>query len=209
MRAVLALAGAVAAAAAAIVLLLVAADVHRWQTTFADADIAFRTNQRSNHLWAVDARVPGDPVRRFLGLDDDLEYRNALRTFFLSRPRLDPLTQPNLDLARGEAQVQLTELARHDDDDARLSQEQNLLGALALATAPRQDREEQISSLESAVGYFTQAIRHDPRNEDAMYNLEAALQLLREIPKTFETKRGRHPLDDAEIAGLQDRGAGY
>jgi hypothetical protein len=157
----------------------------------------------------VKSSVPGDPARRLLGVDDDIRYRSVLRAFFLGRPRVNPFALPRLELARGEAQVKLTDLLLTETDKRRMSQEKNLLGALALAVAPRQEPEQRLSSFESAATYFTEAIRLDPQNEDAMYNLEGTLELLRELPKTFETTRGRQPLEDAALAGLQDKGAGY
>jgi hypothetical protein len=205
----IALLGALLTALAAVALLVAAFDVQQLQRNMKEDDVRFATDPVDEHLWQVKSTLPGDPARHLLGVDDDIHYRRVLRAFFLARPRINPFAMPRLELARGEAQVKLTDLMRHEGDTHRLSQEKNLLGALALAVAPRQEPEQRLASFESAALYFTEAIRLDPRNEDAMYNLEGTLQLLRELPKTFETSRGRQPLEDAALAGLQDTGAGY
>lgn len=205
----LTLLGAVTTVLAAVVLLVAAVDVQRLHRGVAEDDVRFATNPLDEQLWRVETILPGDPAARLLGVTDDLRYRRVLRTVFLARPRLEAFALPRLELARGEAQVQLNELMANEQNKRRLSQENNLLGALALAIGPRQEQEQQLASFRSAVVYFTDAIRLDPENEDAMYNLEGTLQLLRELPKTFETVKGRKPLDDPALAGLQDSGAGY
>jgi hypothetical protein len=209
MRLWLALVGTVLTAVAAVFLLVTAFDVQRLQRGVAEDDVRFATNPVDDQLWRVKNTLPGDPAGRLLGVEDDIRYRRVLRAFFLARPRINPFALPRLELARGEAQVKLSDLIRVEGDDRRLSQEKNLLGALALAVAPRQDPEQRLASFQSAALYFTEAIRLDPRNEDAMYNLEGTMELLRQLPKTFETSRGRQPLEDAALAGLQDTGAGY
>jgi hypothetical protein len=205
----LALLGAVTMALAAVVLLVAAVDVQRLHRGVTEDDVRFATNPLDEQLWRVNTILPGDPAARLLGMTDDLRYRRVLRTVFLARPRLDAFALPRLELARGEAQVQLSDLMTSEQDKRRLSQEKNLLGALALAIGPRQEREQQLASFRSAVVDFTDAIRLDPENEDAMHNLEVTLQLLRELPKTFETLEGRKPLEDPALAGLQDTGSGY
>jgi hypothetical protein len=205
----LALAGALLAAAAAVVLLLTAVDVQRWQSSIKEDDVRFRTHPIAEDLWRVETTTPGDPARRVLGVGDDVAYRSVLRAYWLGRPRISPFEHARLELARGEAQVKLSDLTRVERDKRRLSQEKNLLGALALAVSPRQEPEQRLASFESAVAYFREAIRLDPANEDAKYNLEGTLELVRDLPKTFETSRGRQPLEDAALAGLQDTGAGY
>lgn len=203
------IAGALLAALAAVVLIVAAVDVQRVQNRIAEDDVRFATNPVDDGLWQVDPILPGDVVDSMLGTSDDIRYRRVLRAFFLARPRINPFALPRLELARGEAQVQLTDLISAEQDTRRLSQEKTLLGALALAVAPRQEPEQRFASFQSAADNFTEAIRLDPQNEDAKYNLEGTLELLRQLPKTFETSRGRQPLEDAALAGLQDTGAGY
>lgn len=209
MRVWIALSGAVLTALAAVVLLVAAFDVQRLERGVAEDDVRFATNPVDHRLWRVETTLPGDVAGRLLGVNDDIHYRDVLRAFFLARPRINPFALPRLEVARGEAQVQLTDLIRIERDHRRLSQEKNLRGALALAVGPRQEPEQRLASFEAAALDFKEAIRLDPRNEDAMYNLEGTLELLRQLPKTFETSRGRQPLEDAALAGLQDSGAGY
>jgi hypothetical protein len=209
MRFWMTIAGALLAALAAVVLVVAAVDVQRVQHRLSEDDVRFATNPVDERLWQANPILPGDVANNVLGTEDDIRYRQVLRAFFLARPRINPFALPRLELARGEAQVKLNDLISVEENTRRLSQEKNLLGALALAVAPRQEPEQRLASFQSAATYFTEAIRLDPRNEDAKYNLEGTLELLRQLPKTFETSRGRQPLEDAALAGLQDSGAGY
>lgn len=203
------LAGAVAAAVAALLLALAALDVHRWRSALAQGDVRFHTTPAAAGLWRDSAVLPGDPARRLLAVEDDIRYREATRWFFLARLREPPFARPELEAARGEAQVRLAELARSERDEKRRSEVYNLLGALTFAAAPRQDRQLRVPTLDEAIGYFQEAVRLDRANEDAKYNLESALRRLRDEPRDFERPGGRRPSDDASQAGLREAGSGY
>jgi hypothetical protein len=216
MRFWLVLCGALLSALVAALLLLGAYDVQRWEQGLSEGDVRFRTEPIAEDLWQVSATLPGNPVRDLLGVEDDLRYRRVIRAFFLARPRVIPGPRftasavPRLELARGEAQVQLTNLMGIEKDARRLSQENNLQGALALAVVLRQQTEQRRSTLQAAAGYFTEAIRLDATNEDAMYNLELTLEMLRTLPEESDAPRGgKKPLEAGLVGGSQRTGAGY
>jgi hypothetical protein len=150
-------------------------------------------------------------VRSTAGATDDMHYRDAVRAFFLARPRARGMFQlPELEASRGEAQIVLTDRFRHEGDPLRRAHIGTLLGALALAVSPQQDVEQRVTTLEAAIAYLQETVRLDPGNEDAKYNLESALRRLRSEPPTFETARGgRRARDDESVAGLRDIGGGY
>jgi hypothetical protein len=198
-------------ALAGVFLLVLALDVYRWQEQTVADDASFRAFPLTQDVWRHSTVLPSELVRSTIGATEDLNYREAVRAFFLARPRepgLFPL--PELDTSRGEAQIVLTDRFRREKDPLRRAHIGTLLGALALAVSPRQDVEQRVTTLEAAIAYLQEAVRLDPANEDAKFNLESALRRLRSEPPTFETARGgRRAREDESVAGLRDIGGGY
>lgn len=200
----------VVAAAAAVLLLVVAADVHGWQRQLAADDARFQAYPSSEDLWQTSTILPEGVVQRLLATRDDLRYRRAANAFFLARPFRRGHQLPELDAARGEAQVVLARLFGDESDALRRAHVGNFYGALSLAVLQHQDLEQRVSTLEAAVATLQEAIRLDPSNEEAKFNLESAIRRLRAQPPPFETAPGgRRPRDDESVAGLRDPGGGY
>ena len=195
--------------AVAALLLLAAFDVRRWEEQMAEGDVRFRSDPSGATLWQVNSILPRDPARTVLGLDDDLRYRDGVQSFWAAHPRVPAFQRPELEAARVQAQVVLRAIAERERDESRRSEEANLLGALATSIAPRQEQQRRVESLGAAASYFTEAIRLDRANEDAMFNLESVLRRLQQEPQSFESPGGRLPRDDASMGGLRDAGAGY
>lgn len=200
----------VLAAAAAVFLLVLATDVRKWQTQLAADDARFQAYAASEDLWEISAILPESVSRTVLGTEDDLRYRRAANAFFQSRPHRRGHQLPELDTARGEAQIVLARLFGDETDPARRSQVGNFYGALSLAVLQYQDLEQRASTLEAAVATLQEAVRLDPTNDEAKYNLESAIRRLRAQPPPFESSPGgRRPRDDESVAGLRDPGGGY
>jgi hypothetical protein len=208
-RMALSIALAVLSAVAAVLLLLAAFDVLRWEERVAEDDVRFGTAPSAADLWQPRTLLPGDPIRRVLGVQDDLRYRDAMQAFYASHPRESTFQHPELEAARVDAQVELRAAAEAERDPARRSELVNLLGALSTSVAPRQEQQRRVESLESAAGFFTEAVRLDRTNQDAMYNLEVVLRRLQDEPRSFESPGGRLPRDEASMGGLRDAGSGY
>jgi hypothetical protein len=197
------------AALAAILLLLAAFDVRRWEQRTAEDDVRFGTFPAAR-LWQADALLPGDPTRTLLSLADDLRYRRAMQAFVVSRPRENASLQPELEAAKVEAQVRLSDVAQREPDGERRSELLNLLGALTIAAAQMQQQPQRFESLQAAVAYFAAAVRLDRSNEDALFNLEVLQRaLLHEEPPSLEAPGGRLPRIEASLGGLRNPGAGY
>ena len=211
MRRIVALPLAALAAVVATLLLLLAVDVNRWHAQTAADDATFRAFPLAQHVWEQSTILPTATARTVLGADDDMAYRDGVRAFFLARPRARGALQvPELEAQRGQAQIELTQKFRSERDRRRKSHVGTLLGALALAVSPNQDVEQRVTTLEAAVAYLQEAVRLDPANEDAKFNLESALRRLMSDPPSFESQRGgRRPRDDESVAGLRDPGGGY
>jgi len=195
--------------AAAAALLLLAADVRRWETRLAQDDLAFRHAPGRPALWQPEARVPGDPARRLLGVEDDLRFREALRLFRLGRPRQLAFDKPHLLALRGQAQGELNELAKTDPSPRRRSEAVNLVGVLSLGVEGRENAAARQEFLESGVANFQTAIRLDDANEPAKYNLELALRRQETDAASLEEAGAEVPRDNPSGAGLREGGRGY
>lgn len=211
MRRVLLFSLSAVSALAGVFLLVLALDVHRWQEQVVADDASFRAFPLTEDVWQPSTILPASLVSSTTGAGDDMRYRDGVRAFFLARPRARGMFQvPELEASRGEAQIVLTELFRHEQDPLRRAHIGTLLGALALAVSPQQDVEQRVTTLEAAIAYLQETMRLDPTNEDAKFNLESALRRMRAEPPNFEAARGgRRARDDESVAGLRDIGGGY
>jgi len=192
----------------AIVALLLALDVGRWQTTISRDDVRFKATPTRANLWQPDELLPFHAARSLLRLDDDIEYRQTLRNFWLARPHASPLTQLNLDALRSEAIVTLANFAREQKEPLRRGQTANLLGVMGLGLATTDDPGQRLRFLLYASRAFRGALTADPNNEDAKFNLELTLRLLQRQP----TRTGggtAHGPGRASGAALAQPGSGY
>jgi hypothetical protein len=208
-RRALALVGAVLLLASAGALLVLARDVRAWETRLEQDDLSFRHAPGRPALWQPEERFPGGAARRLLQIEDDLAFRNALRLFRLSRPRQLAYDRPALAALRGQAQVELIELGRHDPDAPRRSEAANLVGVLSLGVEGRESPTARATFLESGIANFQTAVQLDDSNERAKYNLELALRRQETDAASLESAGAEVPRDDPSGAGLREGGSGY
>lgn len=177
----------------AAVCVLAARDLHGW-------DRALERNR------AHDTVLPGDPVGDALGVDDDLRYRAALRTF--TTALLTPRGFDNGERrarVRSAAEALLAEVAT-TATPARAAQAQTLLGVL-VASGGRVGGE---TAPERARDAFETAIRIDPENVDAKYNLELVLRRERPAATVERPDAGSGPRGSSQRgAGSGTPGRGY
>ncbi|MBA2475527.1 MAG: hypothetical protein H0V40_06185 [Actinobacteria bacterium] len=207
-RRLLGLAAVVAALAGAVVLTLLGLDALRWRGHLDEADQQFARAPGGSSLWEPDLRLPAGLTRRLLGVEDDLRYRRALQSFRLSRPTLPP--RELADVARrSRAETELARTGRREQDAARRSQLATLRGALTFEEA-RGDEGQAAVFLRRSITDFREAIRLDPRNEDARYDLELVLRLLRNVESESGGGGGGERGDTpASGAGAASEGGGY
>ena len=199
--------GAVATAVGVVVMLL-AVDVGRWNTTFAHDDVRFKFQPTRADLWQPDEIVPFHLAKRMLSIDDDLFYRETLRHFYLAQPRANKWEHTNIDAVRSEATVALAAYIREGKNQARRSQAANLLGILGLALAATDDPGQRLRFLLFASREFRGALTFDQSNEDAKFNLELALRLLKQQP-TSTGGGASHGPGRGGGAALAKPGSGY
>jgi hypothetical protein len=184
--------------ALAAVLAVAAHDVLSWRSAIARGDARLGSRPASAS-WSAASLLPGDPVRRVLALDDDLALRRAVRAFRTaeSTPRGfdNGVTQTRV---RSAAEIVLSDLAAHGSP-ARASQAGDLLGVL-VARGGRVTGG--VSADDRARAAFEAAIRRDPANVDAKYNLELLLR------RTRATGTRQGPGNGSGAHGRGRRGAG-
>lgn len=159
----------------AALLVVFAADVSRSRAALSADDARYRAAPEASDLWNREALVPLAAVRSILGVDDDLEFRQAVRALRLAKLEEPTTSDTDVLLQRAEARERLEAIAASSADPARRSRAMTLLGVLHLAT-PVPNAEEQLAALKAAVTNLQEAIALDPTNSDAKYNLEFALR---------------------------------
>jgi hypothetical protein len=191
---------------AAVFLLLFAVDARDWGKRMAADDLRFSSSPDSTSLWHPTEVAPFGLARSVLGINDDVQYREATRLFRLGRP-LENLTARQFESLRAQAQVALSAVEANGNDLVRRAQAANMLGVLDLSLAVR-DSTLATTFLGDAIGNFRDAMALDDSNTDARFNLEYALYELRssedQLPKGTE-----RPGQPGGKPGLAQPGRGY
>jgi hypothetical protein len=165
-------AGTSALAAATLLLALAAHDAASWRSALIAGDGEFRQNP-SAARWRSDTWLPGDRVRAALGLGDSLELRRAVRLFVVARQTGVGFDNgATRDRVRSGAEVALSDAATRGSSSAA-AQASNLLGVLVAAGGKVAGG---VTADDRARSAFEAAVRRDPANTDAKYNLELILR---------------------------------
>jgi hypothetical protein len=158
--------------ASAVLVVVLASDVRTTNGVLRNGDIAYAGSPASAS-WRAGATFGGLP-RLLLGVDDDLRVRAALQLATAadrSHLRLD--NGVAVETLRARAQDALARVAR-GSDPAAASQAQTLLGIFAFSSSANGGDE---FGIDAALAAFTAAIRADPSNAAAKYDLELLLRL--------------------------------
>jgi hypothetical protein len=149
---------------------LLAADVRSWHRALATNDAGARLTP------SISARLPGDPAGTLLGVGDDVRARHAIRLFKQTvgiRARLDN----TLEVTGARARAELALAAEARGRWPRASQAATLLGVLAFGDFARGGGSDS-SQAQTALGDFETAVRADPGNDTAAFDLELLLRSL-------------------------------
>jgi len=204
------IAGAFVCVALAAGLALLAADIARYRDALPVGDVRYRVAPNDNHLWSTSELVPFDIATKLLDVQDDVDFRRAVRAMRLARLDDETVSDPELALLRNEAQARLEAIASGDADPLRRSRAANLLGALGLARLPS-ETQDRAALAQSITSNLRLAIELDPTNDEAKYNLELALQRSTGI-ELAEAAGGVNPApggSGVKGAGAGDPGSGY
>jgi hypothetical protein len=189
---------------------VVAVDVVRWREALSIGDVRYRVTPEEPDLWTPSTIAPASFSRAVLGVRDDVDLRRALRALRVAHLEDPTVSDPEVVLARSEAQARLEAIASGEDERARRSRAAGLLGVLGLARLAS-ETQDPTALLESIVFNLKLAIALDQGNDEAKFNLELALQRARGVQIT-ESGGGANPTPGgagAKGAGAGDPGTGY
>lgn len=159
-------------AALAVLIALLAADVRSWPGAIDSGDAVYAASA-PGVSWTPSTRL-GGLAEDLLGAQDDLRLRQALVRYRESTAlpqRLDNAL--DVQAARGQAQQALSAAARRASPPAA-SQVLTLLGILTFGSVSANGTSNQA---DAAIADFTDAVRADPDDELAKYDLELLLRL--------------------------------
>jgi len=200
--------GALACFALAGGLLLTALDVARWQSALESGDVRYRAAPQEHDLWQPGQIVPFGAAEALLGVEDDVDFREALRTLRLAGVAQADSSDPRPALRRSEARSLIAAIVEGDADRRRRSRAMTLLGVISFASA-LSDAQDQESLQRDALARFRGAIELEPDNVEAKANLEIAL---RRDAEAGESGGGEDPTpggQGARGAGAGEAGGGY
>jgi hypothetical protein len=161
--------------ALALIAALVARDAAAVQRAFDRSDLAFEAQPAAERLWKIDARMPF--VEQGLAIEDDLMYRRALRAFAVDARRAENPYDFSRPAFRAEAQATLGSAERSELAAPLRSKAAMLQGVLTFEESIA-DPVNGSTLVGRALADFTRAVRIDPSNEEAKYNLEFLLRLM-------------------------------
>jgi hypothetical protein len=159
-------------AAAAVVVALLAADVRSWPAALASGDDVYAATP-GRASWTPSTRL-GGLAEGLLGVHDQVTQRRALQLYRVAiglHQRLDNAL--DVQTARAQAQDALANAAR-DPDPRRAAQARTLLGILTFGASASGGSQSQV---DAALSDFTDAIRADPEDDFAKFDLELLLRL--------------------------------
>ena len=184
----------------AALLALAAHDALSWRSTLDHGDARLNTGH-AGAQWRASTLLPGDPTKALLALGDDLALRRAVRAFLIAEatPRGfdNGVTQTRV---RAGAEIVLSDLAARGSA-AHASQAGDLLGVLVVKAGQVIGG---VTADDRARSAFEAAVRRDPSNLDAKYNLE----LLLRRTKATSTRQGPGSGSGALAHGRRGAGAG-
>lgn len=199
--------GGLVALALAAALAVFASDVLAAESTLKRDDLRFGVSPDARGLWKVEGRTPS--LKSLLELEDDLAWRVAAQRFQLSRARANIAYDPTRTSSRAETQAGLASAETYQLTPGQAAAIANFSAVLAFEEAVG-DPQNGPALLRKSTDEFRRAIRLDPQNEDAKFNLELLLQLLESEDQQRRDRAGVGAGgEDASGAAAAQAGTGF
>lgn len=200
------LAAAAVCLALAAGLALLAADVRAWQQAFATGDLRYRAAPAGKRPWESPDSLPGRPAARLLDVADDVTFRRGVRFFQLSERGSFTESFGSSPRPVVAARRLLRRAGREHDDPRVRASALNFLAVLSYQSGAFIDE----AFARQAAKLFRRAVRTDPANEQAKFNLELMMYTSPESPQQGESGgAGGRSQPDAGGAGSTPPGRGY
>ncbi len=151
--------------------------------------------------------LPGAVAPKAVGLEDDLRYRRAVWLYARANPSNTTVyLTPTQEALRASLEPKLIDASRAETDPRRRSRLLNLLGVVAMSRYAV-DPGDRSGTVRAAIDSFSNAIKADPENADAKFNLEIVLRdFFHQVAPASAPDRGRL---GGRVAGVGRDGSGY
>jgi hypothetical protein len=192
----------------AILLVLFAIDVLRVSGSVDADDVRFQARPTlQSGLFDDPGLLPGAAAAKAVGLEDDLRYRRAVWLYARANPSNTTVyLSPAQEALRASLEPKLIDASRAETDPERRSRLLNLLGVVAMSRYAV-DPGDRSNTVRAAIDSFTNAIKADPDNADAKFNLELVLRdFFHAVAPAAAPDRGRL---GGNVAGVGRDGSGY
>ena len=192
----------------AIAFALAAFDILRVSGEVTGDDVRFQARPTlPEGQWERPGVVPGDFAVKAVGIEDDLRYRRAAWLYARANPSNTSVYQsPAQEALRASLEPKLIDASRAETDPRQRSRLLNLLGIVAMSRYAV-DPGDRSGTVRAAIDSFTGAIRADPTNADAKFNLEIVLRdFFHQVAPAAAPDRGRL---GGRVAGVGRDGSGY
>lgn len=189
---------------------LAARDAAAVQRGFDGSDLAFKAQPAAEGLWKIDTTLPY--AKDAFGVRDDLLYRHALRAFAVDARRADNPYDFSRPAFRAEAQATLGEAERERDLPAALRSKAAVLQGVLTFDEATADPINGPGLIGRVQRDFERAVRIDPANEEAKYDLEYLLRLMDPSAARIRIRENIpyfRPGRSAPGGGPSRRGRGY
>jgi hypothetical protein len=203
----------------AVVLALFARDTWHWSRAMRDADARGALGYVAPAAWRAHTTLPARFSRGLLGLDDDIEFRQAAMDALFQSARVPNAKQQK---ERAILESDLARISRADSDPVRASSAADDLGALLYfdppspeqAKNPYEDPTQAASAglqtpTQKATTEFELAVRLDPSNVTAQRNLEVLLRIAPAKGNQQQTRVGAGEHLGTKGSGSRQPGHGY
>jgi hypothetical protein len=192
----------------AILLVLFAIDVLRVSGSVEADDVRFQARPTlQSGLFDDPGLLPGAAAAKAVGLEDDLRYRRAVWLYARANPSNTTVyLSPAQEALRASLEPKLIDASRAETDPRRRSRLLNLLGVVAMSRYAV-DPGDRSNTVRASIDSFTNAIKTDPDNADAKFNLELVLRdFFHAVAPAAAPDRGRL---GGNVAGVGRDGSGY
>lgn len=192
----------------AIAITLTAVDILRVSGAVTSDDVRFQARPTlPDGLWESPGILPGDLATKVVGIEDDLRYRRIVSLYARANPSNTSVYQtPAQEGLRASLEPKLIDASRAENDPRQRSRLLNLLGVVAMGRYAV-DPGDRSNVVRTAIDSFTGAIRADPSNADAKFNLEIVLRdFFHQVAPASSPDRGRL---GGRVAGVGRDGSGY
>lgn len=161
--------------ALALIAALIARDAAAIRHGLERGDLAFEASPAAERLWRFETTIPY--ADELFGIEDDLIYRRALRTFAVDDRRAQNPYDFSRPAFRAEAQAALGDAERSGLTLSRRAKLATLSGVLLFDEAVN-DPVNGPNLIRQSLGHFRRAVRTDPTSSEAKYDLEFMLRVL-------------------------------